>query len=87
MKVLYMTKTEAIKRAEAARHAAKLALTRHALYAVTFGGNDKLTQAAMLEHDVAIEAHNKWMDVALMHPRTRASLIRKQSLPTFMFGY
>jgi len=27
------------------------------------------------------------MDVAYMHPRTRASLIRKQSLPAFMFGY
>lgn len=82
-----MTKTEAIQRAEAARHAAKLALTRHALYATTFGGNDKLTQDAMLEHDIAIEAHNKWMEVAHMHPATRASLIRKQSLPTFMFGF
>ena len=82
-----MTKTEALNKAEAARHAAKLALARHALYATTFGGNDKLTQAAMLEHDVAIEAHNKWMDVAYMHPKTRASLLRKQSLPAFMFGY
>ncbi len=82
-----MTKQEAIARAEAARHAAKLALTRHALYATTFGGNDKLTQAALLEHDVAIEAHNKWMDVAYLHPSTRRSLIRKQSLPAFMFGY
>ena len=82
-----MTKIEAIRRAEAARHAAKLALTRHALYASTFGGSDKLAQHAMLEHDVAIEAHNKWMDVAFLHPSTRASLIRKQSLPAFMFGY
>lgn len=82
-----MTKQEALTRAIAARHAAKLALARHALYATTFGGNDKLTQAAMLEHDVAIEAHNKWMDVAFLHPSTRASLIRKQSLPAFMFCY
>ena len=82
-----MTKQEAIFKAQAARHAAKLALTRYALYATTFGGNDKLTQAALLEHDVAIEAHNKWMDVAHLHPSTRASLIRKQSLPAFMFGY
>lgn len=82
-----MTKQEALKRAEAARHAAKLALARHALYASTFGGNDELTQAVLLEHDVALEAHNKWMDVAHLHPRTRASLIRKQALPVFMFGY
>jgi len=82
-----MTKQEAIARAEAARHAAKLALTRHALYGTTLGGNDKLTQAALLEHDVAIEAHNKWMDVAYLHPSTRRSLIRTQSLPAFMFGY
>lgn len=82
-----MTKIQAIQQAEAARHAAKLALARHALYATTFGGNDKLTQDALLAHDVAIEAHNKWMDVAHMHPSTRASLIRKQSLPVWMFGY
>jgi len=82
-----MNKAQAIEKAAAARHAAKLALARHALYATTFGGNDALTQHAMLEHDVAIEAHNKWMDVAFMHPSTRANLIRKQSLPAFMFGY
>lgn len=82
-----MNKQQAIEKAAAARHAAKLALARHALYAVAFGGNDKLTQHAMLEHDVALEAHNKWMDVAFMHPKTRASLIRKQALPAFMFGY
>ena len=82
-----MNKAQALEKAQAARHAAKLALARHALYATTFGGNDALTQHAMLEHDVAIEAHNKWMDVALMHPKTRASLICRQALPTFMFGY
>ncbi len=82
-----MNKQQAIEKAAAARHAAQLALARHALYATTFGGNDKLTQHAMLEHDVAIEAHNKWMDVAHMHPSTRANLIRKQALPAFMFGY
>ena len=82
-----MNKQQALEKAEAARHAAKLALARHALYATTFGGSDKLTQAAMLEHDVAIEAHNKWMDVAQMHPSTRANVIRKQMLPSWMFGY
>lgn len=82
-----MNKQQAIEKAAAARHAAQLALARHALYATTFGGNDNLTQHAMLEHDVALEAHNKWMDVAHMHPSTRASLIRKQALPAFMFGY
>lgn len=82
-----MTKSEALQKATSARHAAKLALERHALYASTFGGSDKLTQAALLEHDVALEAHTRWMDVAFLHPKTRASLIRKQSLPLWMFGY
>jgi len=82
-----MTKTEAIQHAAAARHAAKLALARHALYATTFGGDDALTQAALVEHDAAIEAHNKWMDVAHLHPKTRDSLLRKKALPSFMFGY
>lgn len=82
-----MNKQQAIEKAAAARHAAKLALARHALYATTFGGNDKRTQHAMLEHDVAIEVHKKWMDVAFMHPSTRANLIRNQALPAFMFGY
>jgi hypothetical protein len=82
-----MTKQEAIDRAEAARHAAKLAIARHALYATTFGGSDKLAQQAMLEHDVAIDVHGKWMDFAQLHPRTRASMLRKQALPAYMFGY
>jgi len=81
-----MTKQEAIARAEAARHGAKVLAARVALYATTFGGNDKLTQAAMLEHDVAIEVHDKWMHVARMHPRTRARLIRTQALPAYMFA-
>lgn len=82
-----MTKQEALQRAEAARHAAKVIAARVALYATTFGGADKLTQDAMMEHDVAIEVHYKWMDVAQMHPRTRARLIRTQALPAYMFGY
>ena len=82
-----MTKFECLKKAEAARHAAKLALARHALMASTFGGDDKLAQDAMMAHDVALEAFRKWMDVAQMHPKTRASLIRKQALPVWMFGY
>lgn len=82
-----MNKFECLQRAEAARHAAKLALSRHALMATAFGGADKLAQDALLEHDVAIEAHNKWMDVAQLHPSQRASLIRKQSLPAWLFNY
>lgn len=80
-----MTKHEAISRAEAARHAAKVIAARVALYATTFGGADKLTQSAMLEHDVAIEVHRKWMAVAHMHPSTRARLLRTQALPAYMF--
>jgi hypothetical protein len=82
-----MTKAEALKKAQAARHAANLAQARVAVYCVAFGGNDKLTQAAILESDVATEAAQKWERVAAMHPSTRRSLIRKQALPAFMFGY
>jgi len=82
-----MTKVEALKKAQAARHAATVAQATVALYAVTFGGNDKLTQGAMLDADVAMEAAQKWEQVASMHPATRNSMIRKQTLPTFMFGY
>jgi hypothetical protein len=82
-----MTKIECLNRAEAARHAAKLASERHAVLASTFGGAHKLAQDALVAHDVAIEAHNKWMDVAYLHPKTRDSLIRKQALPVWMFGY
>jgi hypothetical protein len=80
-----MTKTEAIARAEAARHAAKLALARHALYTESFGSNDKRAQEAMLERDVALEAHNRWMDIAHLHPKTRAALVPK--LPAYLFAY
>ena len=82
-----MTKFECLKKAEAARHEAKLALARHAMMAYTFGGAHKLAQDAMMAHDVALEAFHRWMDVAQMHPKTRASLIRKHSLPVWMFGY
>lgn len=82
-----MTKQEALKKAQAARHAANLAQARVAMYSVTFGGNNKLVQDAMLEADVATEVAQKWEAFSNLHPRTRASLIRKQALPTFMFGY
>lgn len=82
-----MTKVEALNKAQAARHAATVKQATVALYAVTFGGNDNLTQAAMLDADVATEAAQKWEQVAAMHPATRNSIIRKQTLPTFMFGY
>ena len=82
-----MTKVDALKKAQAARHAATVAQARVALYSVTFGGNDTLTQAAMLDADVATEAAQEWEKVAAMHPATRKSLIVKMSLPSFMFGY
>jgi hypothetical protein len=82
-----MTKVDALKKAQAARHAATVAQARVALYAVTFGGNDTLTQAAMLDADVATEAAQEWEKVAALHPATRKSLIVKMSLPSFMFGY
>lgn len=76
-----MTKNEALARAEAARHAAKVALARHALYA----SNDKLAQDALLDRDVALEAHNRWMDIAHLHPKTRAALVK--TLPAYLFAY
>lgn len=82
-----MTKTEALNKAQAARVAAKQAYERHALYATIFGGIDNLTKAALLEADTASDAANKWDKVAAMHPSERASVIRKQALPAFMFGY
>jgi len=82
-----MTKSEALNKAATARHAATVAQATVALYVVTFGGNDSLTQAAMLDADVAAEAAQQWKRVATMHPATRKSLICKQSLPAFMFGY
>jgi len=82
-----MTKLEALNKAKAARHAATVKQATVALYAVTFGGSDSLTQAAMLDADVAAEAAQQWERVATMHPATRKSMIRKQALPSFMFGY
>ena len=82
-----MTKVDALKKAQAARLAATVAQARVALYSVTFGGNDTLTQAAMLDADVATEAAQEWEKVAALHPATRKSLIVKMSLPSFMFGY
>ena len=82
-----MTKLEALNKAKAARHAATVKQATVALYAVTFGGNDSLTQTAMLDADVATEAAQRWERVAAMHPATRKSMIRKQSLPAFIFGY
>lgn len=82
-----MTKSEALSKAKSARHAATVKQATVALYAVTFGGNDSLTQAAMLDADVAMEAAQQWERVAAMHPSTRKSMIRNKKLPVFMFGY
>lgn len=82
-----MKKTDALARADAARHAAKLALARHALYATTFGGNSELAQKALLDSDTATEAANQWERIAQLHHATRAHMLRTHSIPTFMFGY
>lgn len=82
-----MNKTECIKKAEAARHAAKVANTTAAIYATAFGGSDDLTQKALLDADVANEVATKWERVADLHPKTRAAALRKGEIPAYMFGY
>lgn len=82
-----MTKAEALKKAEAARQAATLAQATVALYTVTFGGSDSLTQHAMQDADAATLAAQKWEEVAAMHHKTRNSVISKMTLPASIFGY
>ena len=82
-----MNKQDCLNKALAASHAANLATARAAMYAKAFGGNDKLTQDALLEADVAMEAAAKWNKIAEWHPKTRDAAIRNQSLPAFMFGF
>lgn len=82
-----MTKNECLEIAARARHESKVAAASAALYASTFGGNDKLTQDAFLRSDVAAEAANKWEKVAEWHPATRAKALREATLPAFMFGF
>lgn len=82
-----MTKNECLERAARARHESKVAAESAALYALTFGGNDKLTQDAFLRSDVAAEAAKKWEQIAEWNPATRNAAMRKQQLPAFIFGY
>lgn len=82
-----MKKAECLAAAAAARHAAKVASARAALYAASFGGADQLTQKALMEVDVAIEVASKWEQVAAWNPATRRAAIRANRLPAFMFGY
>lgn len=82
-----MNKQECIERAERARHRARVRTASAALYAATFGGNSDLAQKAFLDADVASEAALKWEWLARIHPKTRGSLIRKQQLPAWMFGF
>lgn len=82
-----MTKAECLAKAAAARHAAKVATARAALYASSFGGSDDLTQKAFLEVDVALEVASKWEQVAEWNPSTRNAALRSNRLPAFMFGY
>ena len=80
-----MTKQEALQRAEAARHAAKVISARAALYATTFGGTDKLTQDAMRDADVALEVAGCWERFSNLHPKTRAAALRNCKVPAFWF--
>ena len=80
-----MTKTECLKRAAAARHAAKVINARAALYASTFGGGDELTQRAVLDSDVANEVAGMWDRFATIHPASRAKQLRNGALPAYMF--
>lgn len=80
-------KQDALQRAIAARSAAQQAYGVWMSYISLFGPNDRLTVQIDQERKQALEAHDKWMWVAELHPSTRASLIRKQSLPAFMFQY
>lgn len=80
-----ITKTDCINRANKARHGAKVANTTAALYAVTFGGNDSMTQKAFQDADVAIEVAKKWEQLAALHPATRAKLFRSNTLPSYLF--
>jgi hypothetical protein len=82
-----MNKQDCLNRAAAAKHAANLATARAAIYAQAFGGNDKLTQDALLEVDAANEASRKWEKVATWNHQTRAKALRDSALPTFIFQY
>jgi hypothetical protein len=82
-----MKKTECLDRVARCEHAAKVATESAALFLVTFGSNDQLTQKAFLDRDIAIEAAGKWRNLASLHPKTRDSMIRSETLPLFMFGY
>lgn len=82
-----MNKIECLNKAAAARHAAKVAAARAALYASNFGGADKLTQDALLAVDVANEVAAKWERIAEWNPMTRKAALRKGTLPAYLFGY
>lgn len=82
-----MHKQEALRRAMTARDAAQRAYGVWQSYISLFGPRDSLTLRIEQERLQALEAHDKWMWVAELHPSTRASLIRKQSLPAWMFQY
>jgi len=82
-----MNKAECIKKAKAARYAAKGAKASAAIYAAFFGGADDLTQKALLDADVATEVAAKWERIAEWHPKTRAAALRNGEIPAYMFGY
>ncbi len=82
-----MTKQEAINRAAAAREAAQNAYGVWVSYISLFGASDKITTDAKQRHQQALEAHDKWMWLASLHPSSRASIIRKQALPAFIFNF
>jgi hypothetical protein len=81
-----MTKIECLNRAAAARHGARVASERAAVYLRHFGGGDKLTQDALRDVDVAAEVARRWTAFASLHPATRAKQLRECSLPAYMFN-
>ena len=82
-----MTKNECKDQANRARHASKVAAARCALYSSAFGPCDAMTKQANLDMDVAIEVALRWDRIAEIHPAARAAMIRRGSIPAFMFGY
>lgn len=61
------------------------AIYRAAVLSVTFGSADALTIVAFADADKFAAVSRRWEAVALLHPATRAKLIRDMSLPAEMF--
>ena len=82
-----MNKQECKDQANRARHAAKVAAARFALYSTTLGQGDAMTRQANLDMDVALEAATRWERIADLHPAARAAMIRRGSIPALIFVF